>query len=45
MEKFTTYTTQDGLPDNSVLSIYKDRNATLWFSTPGGLGRLSNGRP
>ncbi len=32
-------TTSDGLPDNSVYSIYQDRKGFIWFCTPNGLAR------
>ena len=41
--KFRTYTTKDGLPDESIFSIEADRQGNLWLS-PGGLLRLTNGR-
>jgi signal transduction histidine kinase/ligand-binding sensor domain-containing protein len=41
--KFKTYTTKDGLPDESIFSISADRQGNLWLS-PGGLLRLTNGR-
>ena len=41
--KFKTYTTKDGLPDESIFSIEADRLGNLWLS-PGGLLRLTDGR-
>jgi len=40
--KFKTYTTKDGLPDESIFDIESDRAGNLWLS-PGGLLRLTNG--
>ncbi|MBX3239049.1 MAG: response regulator [Chitinophagaceae bacterium] len=36
-ERFTVFTTKDGLPDNSVLTILEDNNHNLWMGTPNGL--------
>jgi signal transduction histidine kinase/ligand-binding sensor domain-containing protein len=41
--RFRTYTTRDGLPDESIFDIEADRQGNLWLS-PGGLLRLTNGR-
>ena len=30
------FTTKEGLPNNSVMSIYEDRSGTIWFGTGGG---------
>lgn len=35
-----TYTTQNGLPDNNILGILKDKNGNLWISTGAGLAQL-----
>jgi ligand-binding sensor domain-containing protein/serine phosphatase RsbU (regulator of sigma subunit) len=35
---FRTFTVEDGLADNSILSMLEDRNGNLWF---GGLGGVS----
>src|SRR5262245_25643139 len=43
-EKFTTFTTRDGLPDESVYDLLADRQGTLWISTPKGLARRSAGQ-
>jgi signal transduction histidine kinase/ligand-binding sensor domain-containing protein len=40
---FRTYTTRDGLPDESIFDIEADRQGNLWLS-PGGLLRLTDGR-
>src|SRR6185295_18367019 len=34
---FRTYTTREGLPDESVYDVLVDRLGTLWISTPKGL--------
>ena len=36
-EKYTSYTTRDGLPDNVVQCILADRSGNLWVSTNNGL--------
>ena len=35
-KSFTTYTTAQGLANNSVLSIAEDKSGNLWFGTDGG---------
>ena len=35
-QTFTTFTTQDGLAQNTVRSILEDRDGHLWFGTGGG---------
>ncbi len=43
--KFRTFTTQDGLSRNSVLSLLSDASGDLWIGTDGGgLDRLHNGK-
>ncbi|MGA8029959.1 MAG: two-component regulator propeller domain-containing protein [Bryobacteraceae bacterium] len=43
--KFTTFTTKEGLSNDSVLSLLEDRNGDLWIGTDaGGLNRMHNGR-
>jgi two-component system sensor histidine kinase ChiS len=37
---FTYYTTQDGLPNNTVYGILPDRSGKLWMSTNKGLSRF-----
>ncbi|WP_246581467.1 hybrid sensor histidine kinase/response regulator transcription factor [Echinicola shivajiensis] len=37
--KFTHYTSQDGLPQNSVLAIMQDQKGFLWFGTDDGLAK------
>jgi ligand-binding sensor domain-containing protein/signal transduction histidine kinase/CheY-like chemotaxis protein len=41
--RVTTYTTRDGLPNDSVFSICQDREGTLWIATWDGLARLKDG--
>ncbi len=36
-ERFTTYTSREGLPDNVVQCILSDRSGNLWLSTNNGL--------
>lgn len=36
-QKFTTFSEKDGLPDNTVLKILKDRSGNFWMSTFNGL--------
>jgi ligand-binding sensor domain-containing protein/serine phosphatase RsbU (regulator of sigma subunit) len=35
--QFKTYTTQDGLPTNSIIELFFDRNKKLWVATTEGL--------
>jgi signal transduction histidine kinase len=43
--KFKTFTTKDGLPDDSIFSVLADRQGNIWIGTRNsGLGRLTNGR-
>src|SRR5205085_5175757 len=37
--KFSHFTKQDGLNDNSVGSIFEDKAGNLWFSTNNGVSR------
>jgi signal transduction histidine kinase/ligand-binding sensor domain-containing protein/DNA-binding response OmpR family regulator len=37
--KFTHFSSQDGLPQNSVLTILQDNTGFLWFGTDDGLAR------
>jgi len=41
--QFTTFTTKEGLPDDSIRKIDKDRAGNIWFATPRGVGRFSKG--
>jgi PAS domain S-box-containing protein len=36
------FTTEDGLPTDTVRSVYEDRNGTVWFGVDGGLCRWSS---
>jgi signal transduction histidine kinase/ligand-binding sensor domain-containing protein/DNA-binding response OmpR family regulator len=38
---FTTFRTEDGLPDNTILTILEDNDQQLWLSTPNGLSRVT----
>jgi ligand-binding sensor domain-containing protein/DNA-binding CsgD family transcriptional regulator len=40
-ESFTSYTTRDGLPDNTVYGILEDKKGNLWFSTNKGICRFN----
>ena len=37
--QFAHFTTRDGLPGDSVISIMEDREGNLWFGTSGGMSR------
>jgi ligand-binding sensor domain-containing protein len=41
--EFTSYTVNEGLPDNSIGPIVEDTSGTVWIGTGGGLTRLENG--
>lgn len=38
--QFKHFSTEDGLPTNTVVSVEEDDNGTLWFATTGGLSRF-----
>ena len=38
-QTITSFTTYDGLINNTVFSVFEDRNHDLWFGTAAGLGR------
>jgi len=38
--KFKTYTTQDGLADNTILKLVKDKRGFLWIATHNGISRF-----
>ncbi|HXD76896.1 MAG TPA: ATP-binding protein, partial [Puia sp.] len=38
--RFTVYTTRDGLPDNVIMGVLEDSAGRLWISTNNGLCRL-----
>ena len=46
-DSFTTYTKEDGLPENIVAAIEQDADGNYWLSTPKGLSKLTfkEGRP
>lgn len=39
-KSFTSLTTADGLPHNTILTVLEDNNGNLWVSTPNGLSNL-----
>jgi PAS domain S-box-containing protein len=39
--RFTMYTTKEGLPDNSIRRVFQDRQGTVWVGTTSGLAKLS----
>lgn len=41
INKVYTFTTETGLPDNTVLGITQDKNKNLWVSTRSGLAQIS----
>ncbi len=38
---FQSFTTEDGLPDNTIRSILEDKENRLWVSTPNGLSKIT----
>jgi ligand-binding sensor domain-containing protein/signal transduction histidine kinase len=42
--RYTVFTQKDGLPDDTVHSVYEDAEGTLWIATIGGLCRFRDGR-
>jgi diguanylate cyclase (GGDEF)-like protein len=38
--KLSRFTENDGLPNNNILSLYQDRENSIWIGTSGGLIRL-----
>lgn len=42
---FEHYNQADGLPDNTIYSIYSDRDSNLWLSTTTGIIRILNVNP
>src|SRR5439155_12242576 len=43
--RFTTYTAQQGLTCNNVMSVCEDRSGAIWIATwGGGLNQLKEGR-
>src|SRR5262249_8482280 len=43
-EEFKLFTTNEGLPANSVWSVYQGRDGSLWALTTAGVGKLAGGR-
>jgi len=41
IDSWHSYTTEDGLPSDTVMSIAKAEDGTVWFGTTAGLARLS----
>lgn len=41
--KFTSYTVNEGLADNSIGPIVEDASGNIWIGTGGGLARFANG--
>ncbi|HNB72950.1 MAG TPA: two-component regulator propeller domain-containing protein, partial [Acidobacteriota bacterium] len=42
--RFTSYTTREGLLNNTVRAFFQDRNETLWIGTDGGLTTWKDNR-
>ena len=42
--QFTSFTVNEGLPDNSVGPVVEDTNGSVWIATAGGLTRFDNGK-
>jgi hypothetical protein len=42
--RHTLFTEKDGLPDDTVHSVYEDAQGTLWIATTSGLCRFREGR-
>ena len=40
---FTTYTKEDGLPDDDVRAVLEDRDGNVWVGTTHGLSRMRDG--
>ena len=41
--QFTSFTVNEGLPDNSIGPVVQDTNGNVWIGTSGGLTRFENG--
>jgi ligand-binding sensor domain-containing protein/signal transduction histidine kinase len=41
--QFTSYTVNEGLPDNSIGPVVEDTSGNIWIGTAGGLTRFANG--
>src|SRR3984885_14052835 len=42
--RFKTFTTKDGLPDDTISSLVEDRNGALWMVAGSFLSRFENGK-
>jgi len=42
--QFATLTDEDGLPHNSVLSVFQDSRGDIWIGTANGFSKLSGGK-
>src|SRR5689334_10559942 len=42
--QFTSFTVNEGLPDNSVGPVVEDTSGNVWIGTAGGLSRFDNGK-
>ena len=42
--EFVNFTTDDGLPDNSILNMARDSRGNIWFSTDTGIARYDGKR-
>ena len=42
-EQFTSFTENEGLPDNSIGPVVEDTSGNVWIGTGGGLSRFENG--
>src|SRR5215467_5269378 len=43
-DQFTSFTVNEGLPDNSIGPVVEDTNSNVWIGTAGGLTRFDNGQ-
>jgi ligand-binding sensor domain-containing protein len=43
-DRFTNFSSANGLLSNTVNSMLESSDGTMWFGTPAGLSALSNGR-
>ena len=41
--QFTAFTTNEGLPSNTIQAVYEDREGNLWVATAAGLGLFKGG--
>ncbi|HYM01203.1 MAG TPA: ATP-binding protein, partial [Blastocatellia bacterium] len=42
--EFTTFTTKDGLTNDTIMAMYQDNDGDLWIGTEGGLNRFRDGK-